>query len=833
MQIEPNDLSLISRSLSTNSAVLFLGAGFSLEAKNASGHSLPTAEGLSQILWQLIGYKEPYDGSDLATVFQAALGKCRHDTLRNLLNETFTCREIPQWYQTLLNFWWHRIYTTNIDDLAEVVYRKTSALQRLDVINGVGDDFRERDQFLEALQCIKLNGTLDKAPLGITFSFRQYAQRGGQPDTWYDQFVRDYSTHVTIFVGTKLQEPLLWQAVEARGKKYKESENRPRSFMVCPHLSPVQIDSLSEFNVVGIQGTAKEFFEAISTAQGKVLSREEILLKTNSGLQGMFNILQGHISKPQRHSLEKFYQSFRSVTAPEKIPSVRKLFLLGAEPQWPDIYNNLDAPRQFNEEVLKSIEGAIASGRPHLVAITGSAGSGKSTLLKRTALTLSTKGHLVFFTDSEELPAVHEFGRALDVLPQPSVIFFDNASLALAILPDYLRELKSATCKHTLVIAGRTNRLAARLPSLKEQLDVAEHHIPDLTISDIDNLIDLLNGHNLLGKLANKPRHVQRDLFSAYAHRQILVAMRSATQGEGFDDIIKDEFMKTEPPSAALLYLCACLASDAGFTLSKQQLVAASDVEPSETLAFLVRNLRDLLIPTTPNNDRYSARHRLIAELIVSKFAPRSMLKTAYINLLRALSHDMPFPVNRVSAAFRLYRRLINHSTTYQRFSSHLDEARSIYEAVASNFQRDHHFWLQYGSLELEYGELDTAANYIEQAYSYAPDDNIVLTTRAQLLYKQACAATLFEIAQDLRDKARRIILLQSEERPKDAYPIHVYCTQELAWINHWLLAHIEKRNALEDLRQFATKAAKTHAQSKDIQAATKAISDAYLDLAK
>jgi hypothetical protein len=91
----------------------------------------------------------------------------------------------------------------------------------------------------------------------------------------------------------------------------------------------------------------------------------------------------------------------------------------------------------------------------------------------------------------------------------------------------------------------------------------------------------------------------------------------------------------------------------------------------------------------------------------------------------------------------------------------------------------------------------------------------------------------LFEIAQDLRDKARRIILLQSEERPKDAYPIHVYCTQELAWINHWLLAHIEKRNALEDLRQFATKAAKTHAQSKDIQAATKAISDAYLDLAK
>ena len=175
----------------------------------------------------------------------------------------------------------------------------------------------------------------------------------------------------------------------------------------------------------------------------------------------------------------------------------------------------------------------------------------------------------------------------------------------------------------------------------------------------------------------------------------------------------------------------------------------------------------------------------------------------------------------------------MNHRTIYERFSHHLAEARSIFSTVTTFFAKDYHFWLQFGSLELEYGELESAANYIAQAYRYAPHDNIVLTTKAQLLYKQAGAATMIEAAVEIRDEARRILDAQMASRPQDNYPFHVRLTQELAWITRWLQSRAEKKAALHELREFANRVFATHATSSKIKEVTSQINNAYLDLAK
>ncbi len=307
--------------------------------------------------------------------------------------------------------------------------------------------------------------------------------------------------------------------------------------------------------------------------------------------------------------------------------------------------------------------------------------------------------------------------------------------------------------------------------------------------------------------------------------------MRRATLGAGFDDIIKDEFLKLEPLEAKMLYLCASFATAAEFSISKQQLLACVTARPAEVSNLISHNLRGILIPTS-NPERFLARHRVIAEFVVDKIAPRSVLKEAYISFLQALAHDIPF-AGKLNASVRLYRRIINHTTVYKRFSFHLAEARLIYSSIAPFFNRDHHFWLQYGSLELEYGELHQAANYIEQAYQYAPDDDFVQTTRGLLLYKQSIAATQPEVAKDFRDRARDIIKAQAQARPLDHYPCHVFCANELNWINRWLTLAREKKPALEELRVFAMKAAAAHPTSRDVKNIAKSIEDAYLDLAK
>jgi energy-coupling factor transporter ATP-binding protein EcfA2 len=468
-----------------------------------------------------------------------------------------------------------------------------------------------------------------------------------------------------------------------------------------------------------------------------------------------------------------------------------------------------------------------------VLAVTGSAGSGKSTILKRAAVQLASAGTLVFFTHSEELPALHHFETALDLLPGSSVIIFDNATLATGILPDYLAAAKRATRKHVFLIAGRSNRLIDRLPWIKAAAKVREYPLPDLCPEDIDSIIDTLERTHMLGQLANTPRGQQREVFQSYAHNQILIAMRRATLGRGFDDIIKNEFLTAQPVEAQMLYLCASLVTDAQFTISRQQLIGCSPLTPSETFQIIQQNLRGLLVPCFSNPDQYTARHRVIAELIVEQFAPRQMLKEAYITLLRAIAHDLPIGGRFSSAVFRLYRHLINHSTIYDRFAHHLAEARSIYASLTRLVSRDHHFWLQFGSLELEYGELDSAANYIEQAHKYAPQDEIVQTTRAHLLYKQSLKVNLVETAREMRNEARAILRAQMATRPKDYYPYHIYCSQELAWINHWLMSLKEKKNALEELGAFGKQALQVHPTVARLKEIVAQINNSYLDLAK
>jgi hypothetical protein len=138
-----------------------------------------------------------------------------------------------------------------VDNLFERIFSSGGVYQRLEVINALKHDFKERDQFLETLQYIKLNGSVPAEPSEITFAVQQYANRMNQREPWYDHFVRDYVTHTTIFIGSNLNEPLLYQAIAARRQRFPgSSESRPRCFLVLPSISEPQVDALKEFNVV-------------------------------------------------------------------------------------------------------------------------------------------------------------------------------------------------------------------------------------------------------------------------------------------------------------------------------------------------------------------------------------------------------------------------------------------------------------------------------------------------------------------------------------------------------------------------------------------------------
>jgi hypothetical protein len=597
-------------------------------------------------------------------------------------------------------------------------------------------------------------------------------------------------THVTVFIGTELNEPLFWRHIALREKKERgEAEHRPKSYLICPKISKPKKTILSEFNIIPVESDSESFFNWLTENIGMPDSRESVIQASNPDIIEIFKHQNKSIKISEIRRLENFYKNFHLVKIEAPNSSHRKKsYLLGKEPQWQDLYHNLDSKREITDKFIYEIESSLGNSENiNVIALTGTAGSGKSTILMRAALHYCAQGYQCYYTKSEELIRWEDFISALNVVDNDTIIFIDNADYSLRWLAGLIEKLIENEIKLTVILASRTNRYVKFAGNLLKVNDVKEVENQNLTDLDINNLIKKLSDEDLLGKLRGMNQQQRFSEFKDRARKQILIAMREATQGDDFNEILKGEYSQIDPSEARKIYLVIALASAAHFYLSTQQIIATSFERYSATLSYLERNLKGLVVEPYEGAGTYECRHPLIAEYIIHDIADRTHLKEAYISVLSVLSHDMGKNPDFGNKIFRLYRRLINHLSIYNHFHNDITHARDIYESVRKNVGDDFHFWLQYGSLELSFGELDYAANYLAQAESLKPYDNFIQTAKGHLLYRQSIKANSLQTAIDLREDAKYYILDQINSRPNySAHPFHIFGVQEMGFAKKW-----------------------------------------------
>ncbi len=828
------DEEYLIRKLGRNEVVLFLGAGFSSGAKSRNGDPLPIGGQLATLTWQFLGYDDPYDDTPLAELYDALLrsGKGHHE-IKSFLEGCLLTKEVPAWYDAVTRPFWYRVYTTNVDDVLERVY--TRSTQRLEILSYPDDDVSERDQFLQRIQAIYLNGRLPCSPTQITFSASQYARAAGKASPLYEQFVRDYATHCMLFVGTKLNEPLLWQAVEARRDRAPEdAEFRPKSFLFAPKIPPVKRELLATYNIVPVEASVETLMEWIESKASELPTRLEVLRHLEPTLISLIDTVGA--LQPDLPQLQEFSSAFHRVSLPEAHRTDRSLFLLGASPRWEDLYADLDAPRDLTDEILGAIRQLHPSDNAvNVIAILGSAGSGKSTILRRLGIRLMQAGTTAYLTNSECLPHGRAAVMALQLHRDRVVLLFDNAEVALPWLPELVDNVSTLGHPPVVVLACRTNdfdRLSGKFP---DSMVLREYPVPNLNRREICAVLSKLERAGLLGCLQGLSLEAQIREFEGPAKRQILVAMREATSGRGFDQIIQDEFDTLTPAETKLLYLCVALATDAGYRLSKDEFVGCSTVGAAAALNILLRSLRDIVFATGSRDDLLLLRHRKIAEHVASVGAPRPLLRDAYIRLLSVLAGKVQRRPWR-SREFSMYRSLINHKTIYERFSSNIEEARAIYQSLVESFNDEPQFWLQFGNLELEGrgGSLEFAENYISQASSLAPHDSFVRNARAHVLLRKATEADYLSVALSLREQGSLILEDRMHETGlADAYAIHIYCSQRFKWMRKWYYLDDEAQlSELEAIRSVLEHACKIHFRHRRLASLRQDIEKAYLQMA-
>ena len=828
---ERNDEQYLIRAISQNKVVLFLGAGFSADVENRLGSKLPVGKDLGQLFWNWLSYEGDYDGTTLADMYEAVLASGRKEAeITELIDSNLLCEAIPESYQLLSRIYWYRIYTTNIDNVVDLAYE--GGEPKLDIISFPSHEPQERDQALGRIQLICLHGKLPCKPGEITFSARQYARRSNAHDPLYDQFVRDYATHPTIFLGTQLNEPLFWQYIEARADRPSGiSEQRQKSFLISPYISPPKRTQLKKFNVVPVEGNTEDFLSWLQLIRPKLPSRLDILKAISPDLAQVVG--SSDITGLTERSRAAFAKDFHHVPIEAKVCHQRSLYLLGATPQWEDILADLDASREITSSIEESISKALDErNEVELYALLGSAGCGKSTVLRRLGLNLARSGRIAYLTNSEELPKPADVVRSLDSFVNRSVLLFDNAEIALTLIPSLMEALGKAEKPPILVVASRTNEFDRRVAHFSRRAEVHEFHVPKLNRGEIGQLIGILDKNNLLGRLQGMNRRERMKEFEERSDKQILVAMREATSGPGFDEILEDEFEKLIPPEAKVLYLCVALATEAGYRITREELVGCAHVRPAEVLHILERNLRDIVLCSGAGDDLLMLRHRKIAECAIEIFAPRHLLREAYIRLLGVLASEVIGRHWR-SRNFTFYKGIVNHLTIYKRFEEDVEQARSIYDAIAGQFKSDAQFWLQYGSLELEAGNLTYAENYLSQAESIDAGNLYIQNAKGHLLLRKGVEAATKSEAVSLRDAGSHILLENmSREDVNDPYCYHIYCSQRHKWMHAWVPEQDDQVIELDHLRDMLEKGVREFPRSRQLSKLKDIVEREYLSSA-
>lgn len=243
--------------VASGEAVLFTGAGFSRDARDVAGRSLPTSAEMAAELWQLLFPDEPQDDSTLQDLVDVALARAP-EAFARYLRERLTVGDtpLPEYYARWLGAPWCRVYTLNVDDTERAIERQFRLPRPLRSISALGEPAcRQCDDGV--LDVVHLNGLAGVDAERATFSTSQYASRLSEREPYYEQLCDDLLRRPFVFVGTVLDETILWRHLELL-RRQTDLSARPPSLLVTRTLPRARHILLSNLRIDWLQTTARD-----------------------------------------------------------------------------------------------------------------------------------------------------------------------------------------------------------------------------------------------------------------------------------------------------------------------------------------------------------------------------------------------------------------------------------------------------------------------------------------------------------------------------------------------------------------------------------------------
>lgn len=597
--------------LESGNCVLFLGAGMGFHMQGKSGVNLPMGYELAQELSVHLAIDPAI--ADLSKASQIYETRKSRDALTDFLKKRLAEADPDDSFGWLTTLRWKAIYTTNYDRGIERAYEKNDHPPQIPITISSSNQIREYDPRLQ-VPIYHLHGALFGEATEIVITRADYSRFRERRRMLFEQLKSHFATSVILYIGYSNNDPN-WELVLEEVTGEFQPSTPPQSYRVAP-TDPIDAEILRGRNVYTIDC---DFGAFAATAQA-LLSDEPV---DAARLDALGSLVPSGLEEAFRDNpaaIARLLASWEYVNQAsfDQSPNVED-FLRGDRPNWGLIGQKHFMKRDVEDYIFDDILDFATSSEPELSSsiVLGSAGYGTTSLLMAVSARYAADNAGPVFYHRPKTPlAEGDIAFAASIFPQPALIVIDDAGDNLESIERSIQSLRDNCLSAYVLLGSRRNEW----PAGRSRVRTKPFHIESLSDSEIYSLIDLLSNHHALNKLDGLDRELQFSEIKSRHSKELLVALREATEGRGFDAIIEDEFRSIPSDFARNVYLAVCCFNQHGAYVRDSLLASLSKTSHEDLYAQLGSDLDGVIHFDCVNEARGTyaarARHRVIANIV-------------------------------------------------------------------------------------------------------------------------------------------------------------------------------------------------------------------------
>jgi hypothetical protein len=723
ISIALEDERLLLNALRSGEIVLLLGAGASATSTLPNGEAVRQASSLAALLAEKAGLA--YANETLTEVLGATLNsRISQEQLNRILRAEYTKVRPSDELKQLFDYTWRRIYTWNIDDAVENV---PGGVQSRRYFNGLRDKVSGHEG-LEYLPIVHLHGEALKPEHGFIFSASEYNARLNQDShDWYREAALDYAAHVPVFIGSRLNEPILGAELD-RARPAADS-GLGRAFLVAPdNFSEIQVANFRSRGIVVVRATLKQFIDWIRERQTQKIVPIDVARTQSAFVRSLSNAIRVRPSDVETarsiilHTWKDAKKDADAFNEGDKKKAARQ-FLEGQPPTWKLVATGIPVWLSSTNLLYAAMEKSIKA-RDRVFLVHGQSGSGKTTALMQSVLRyLRDHPDAVCYELRGNVPSLRDALALLHRLHerQHVVVFAGDAFIYGDSLNEDVAGLPAGAM--TVLLSARSGEWSHHIRRRIKDI-CTSFQFERFSEKDFQPLINVLLEYVPAPRFKRLSAEARVEKLRG-SKNQLLIALREATESEAFNDTITGEYKRLPNDDCRLLAVLVGIP-----TIARTGVTPAVTREVYKRLAASISFEEASLaldgIVSLGQNGRLVARHELYVRHILENVVEFRFIVEVMIELLRTYTKFKSPIVKNVSRLDALlFKFLLNY-----RFASEigtrrgeLSETLRIFQEFEVEFQLDGHFWLQYGLLLVKIGDISLALKMLGRSIQAYPDN--------------------------------------------------------------------------------------------------------------